>query len=595
MSSPPKKSGTEPATDFQSLIASPDYDPAEAGRREREAKRQRTDYQSLAKQLPDDRRRYQHRSATDFLIDALTPTLIFLMVFAVVYFLLDVRFIFTEVHDKNLRFVALCFLVGVVALNRVIARDGSDESILYMIGLAGAIGFYTLFTTGVYNVGSVAGGFLNNAWLATLFNMTLVAVLWWVTNRLVHECCIDENRTAGDVGILTGALREFRRSVQREAPAPKKAGGDGRARRNRGSVFEETELEAVDPLEWSGASKPKAEPVAAAPADRLSRRHPGISIFYFSVPAMATFALGLPVLLRGGDRFVLAGHFYVAVYTFCALMLLMLTSLSGIREYFRSRRIQVPAGIGPFWIGLGLFMIAVVMLGALQLPLPPTPHAAIVAEHEYDVWNRGSTFELAPASAATAVERIQQSRVIERLSQAVIAGMILFLIFGAIRGVGFVAAAVGRHRDRYPRWVVTFFDRLDRLLASLVSLPEPRTRRRVTRVTAANAKSGGYRNPMAGEGAESKTADVARYIAFSYDALCALADDLGVSRRRDQTPYEFLRAFPPELKALRAEARELTDLYVRSAYSPIQPEPKVLDRLRKFWMAYEKVRRRYVR
>ncbi len=62
--------------------------------------------------------------------------MILIMVASVVFFLLDVRFVYTEVHDLNLRVVAFCFILGVVALNRLIARDGKDESIMYIIGLA---------------------------------------------------------------------------------------------------------------------------------------------------------------------------------------------------------------------------------------------------------------------------------------------------------------------------------------------------------------------------------------------------------------------------------------------------------------------------
>ncbi|MCX6999998.1 MAG: hypothetical protein NT106_06865, partial [Candidatus Sumerlaeota bacterium] len=61
------------------------------------------------------------------------------MAFAIVFFLLDVRYIYTEVHDKNLRFVAFCFLMGIVALNRLIAWEGMKEGFIYFLGLAGAV------------------------------------------------------------------------------------------------------------------------------------------------------------------------------------------------------------------------------------------------------------------------------------------------------------------------------------------------------------------------------------------------------------------------------------------------------------------------
>ena len=66
----------------------------------------------------------------DWLVDGLTPCLIFFLVLPVLLFLLDVRYIYTEVHDANLRWVTLCYLVGIVGINRLVARDGTEESFL---------------------------------------------------------------------------------------------------------------------------------------------------------------------------------------------------------------------------------------------------------------------------------------------------------------------------------------------------------------------------------------------------------------------------------------------------------------------------------
>ena len=593
MSSPPKKSADKPRTDLQSLMASPDYDVAEAAKKEREAKRQRTDFQALKAEMPDEPRRYHHRSATDVIIDALTPLLIFFMVYSLVFFLLDVRFIYSEVHDQNLRWVAFCVVMGVVALNRVVARNGSEESILYIILLALAIGFYTWATTGLYDVGSVAPGFLDRPGTAALFNMTLVGLLWWATNRLTHECCIDENRTAGDIGILTGTARKFQFSIRREKDQPEKK-KTTRAKDDLRVWVDE--IEPVDPLEFKpGEANKKAEAPREAPSKRPQGRHPGISIFYFSVPAMATFALGLPVLMRGGADFVRAGHVYVGVYTVCALSLLMLTSLGGLRQYFRSRRVEFPAGIGWFWVGLGSVMIAAVMTGALQLPLPDLPKAAVIESHEYDYWRPNSSFQLVVSPASKTADLVEQNRIVERVGQAVLVCMGLFLLFAGVRGVAALAATIGRNRDWFPDWVIELFNWLDRFLERVIRLPELPKRRAPIRIRPEVAKSTPYRNPMAGEGGGGASPEARKYVAVSYDALCALAEDLGVPRHADQTPYEFVKALPRELRGLRHEARDLTEMYVRSAYSELPLDEKALDRLRKFWMAYEIVRTRYIR
>ena len=77
--------------------------------------------------------------------------------------------------------------------------------------------------------------------------------------------------------------------------------------------------------------------------------------------------------------------------------------------------------------------------------------------------------------------------------------------------------------------------------------------------------------------------------------MCALAYDYGVPRKPGQTPYEFIATFPKELNSIREEAYELTDLYVVSAYSTLQIDDKIRDRLRKFWITFDKLRNRVIR
>lgn len=515
---------------------------------------------------------YQPRSITDRLIDGLTPIMIFVMSFSVVYFLLDVRYIYTEVHDKNLRFVAFCFLVGIVALNRLIVWEGMQEGFMYFLGLAAAVIMYTMTTTSVYGVGSVARGFMNTPWVALTFNLTIVFFLWWLVHRLAKECCIDENPEAGDIGLLTNTLRRAKKSIEAK-PEPK-------------------EEEFYDPTEWK---KPEPKPILAPleASRRLPKRHPGISVFYFSVPVMFLFAIGLPVLQQGGRWMILAGHFYVGLYTVSALMLLMLTSLGGLREYFRSRHVHIPPGIGPFWIGLGMVMIAVVCFGATALPMPDLPPIAAVDAHQKDFWSRGSTFELSVAAPAAAA--LEQSHFMRRVGQGVLLVLALFLAYAALRSAGAIAARIARQRYRYAPWVVRLFDRIDRLLQRFANLPSlPALTPAAPRVRPEIAISARYRNPM-GDAARAGTMTSAEIISNAYEALCALAYDLGVPRRDDQTPYEFIASFPPALDRLREEATELTDLFVRANYSRERLDPRVEDRVRKFWIQYERIRNRIVR
>ncbi len=570
------------ALDFQSLKE--EFRVQDAPKR----KAPKTDFQSLKASVEQQRKPYQHRTATDYLVDVLTPMMIFVMVGSVIFFLLDVRYVYTAVHDANLRFVALAFVMGVVALNRLIARDGSDESVLYGFALAGAIGMYTFATTGAYDVGSVTRNFMNSSpYLATGFNMLIVAFIWWLTNRLMHECCVDENRSAGDIGIMTGTARRFQRAIARE-----KTSDDSLfVRKTKDPVLSLNVVEAYDPTDWKEPAKKKsAGPVAAN--KRLSKRHPGVSIFYFSVPVLAIFAFGLRIVQHGGRPMILSGHLYMGIYVTAALMLLMLTSLGGLRQYFRIRYVQLPPMLGPFWVGLGVVMIAMVLLGAMRMPRPEMPAAWYVDEHVDDPWNRNApAFSLNNASVAAA-DQLEQTRIVERLGDAVLVLFALFLLYALLRWAGIAAAYLGKRRDLLSPRLRRLFDWIDKGLQKISHVPRLPERTRPRRVRRSEARCARFRNPM-GERAEApRTAE--DHVAYTYDALCALAADMGVPRNAGQTPYEFIGSFPKELKGLRNEALELTEMYVRSAYSPYRLDAGTEDRLRRFWITFDRIRNRVV-
>ena len=589
MSYPPRRSDTEPPeapqpierTDFQSLTS------VQAPVREPVA----TDFQSLRDSVETGRRHFQQRTLTDWLVDILTPIMIFIMVLSVVQFLLDVRSAFTSAFEENLRFVAICFVVGVVALNRLVARDGKEQSVLYIIGLGMTVTLYTVAMTSFYGA-PVAGGFLDATGVALFFNLGVVGFVWWVANRLTHECCVDTKPVSGEIGILTGTARLVRKSLGKQATS-KPATPTGKREKKNTDVFPSMELEPIDPSEWKKPEQQQAPPPLSA-AERLPKRHPGISIFYFSIPVMLIFGLGLRALLAEGTLAVRKGHLYVSAYTLSALTLLMLTSLGGLREYFRFRRVRIPAGIGPFWVGLGAVMIVAVFIGAGTLPLPAFPRPAIIDDsggiidsQSYLKYKYG---DLGVSPAAV----LRQNTAFNRIGRGVIVILALFLAYGLLRTCGAAAAAFVRKHEHLPRWLIRLLEFIDRLLQKFTKFPSLKMPKRRPRISRRVALSVNYTNPL-GDPERSESMSVADQIEYAYQALCALAADLGTPRREDQTPYEFIESFPGALATLRDEATGLTDLYVRSAYSPQALDETALDCVRKFWYNFRRVRNKVVR
>lgn len=587
----PRPDDEPPAkTDLESLMSAPVT--AQAETRALETPPVKTDLDSLRGDGYDEIPRPRHGTVTDILIDALTPLLIFLMVYSLIFFLLDVRFVYTEVHSANIRWTAFFFIMGVVALNRLVARSGGEESAGWVIVFGLVVAGYTFTMSSLYGVGSLARGFMDdNPVLATAFNVGLTGLLWWVVNRLTHECCIDENRIAGDVGILTGTARRFREARQRRETAPR-APAAPKSRAADDPFLPLVVIEAYDPVLDHKPQAPPAPKPTGELSDRISRRHPGMSIFYFSVPAMFAFAVGLRAIQHGGPAMVLAGHFYVGVYAVSALLLLLLTSLGGLRQYFRARFVDLPPMLGPFWLGLGVVMVAVVLTGATQLPMPGLPEVAYVGQHETDFWSRDSTFELSKVTA-TPVRILQETRFTRNVGRAVLVCIGLVLLYGALKALAAITARLAGS-VYLPRFLRPLIRALERVFNAMTTTPRLPKRTPRVRVQRGLARSTQYESTLSDAGAERQL-DTKGHVEHAYAALCALAQDMGVPRRVDETPYEFLNRFPKALRSLRHEARDLTRLYIIAAYSPLRMDDKTRDRLRKFWITYRRVRNTVVR
>ncbi|HOS03068.1 MAG TPA: DUF4129 domain-containing protein [Candidatus Hydrogenedentes bacterium] len=577
----PNDRTNEFATDFASLKAAEvdapvAYEPPKPREIGASIEKISTDFQSLRKEIPIEAPRFVRMTLGDNVIAALSPIFIYIMVTSIIWFLLDARYVFTEtseyasVNDTSIRIAATMFILGVVALNRLIARDGTEESFLYAACLAGVVALFTLAMPQLFGSGSFSNSLNRFPAMGMTINLSMTFFIWWLTNRLTHECCVDENRHAGDLGILTGAARNLSQSASKPSAWPQN-------------------IDRSDLMNWSRDFSERKGRLTAA--DRLPRRHPGMSIFYFSIPAMIIFSLGQRVLLSGGESMLMVGHVYVGLYTVSALLLLMLTSLGGLRQYFRRRRMQMPPGIAPYWVGLGAAMVVVVMAGATRLPMPSLPKPAYIAAQHAGFGSANSKLH---SLVATPAEILSQTTFQRYLGYAVLAFVGITLAYAALRWLGAQAAKAARSRNDLPQWMTTALKQIDRGLQKALRLPAlPRLKPR-PKVQRAIALSARYTNPL-GDVSRAASMSNADMIAYAYDALCALATDMGAPRLPSQTPYEFAAALPDKLRSLHEETKELTELLVRTSYAGEDLDDRVRDRLRRFWISYERVRSHAIR
>ncbi len=100
----------------------------------------------------------------------------------------------------------------------------------------------------------------------------------------------------------------------------------------------------VDPASEETATGTWFDPV---PRDK---RRPGRAVVVFSLIAACVFGAGQLVLARTSTPIYHRGILCAAGYASCAMLLLALTNLSGIRLYVASRQVRAPLGMVPYWL-----------------------------------------------------------------------------------------------------------------------------------------------------------------------------------------------------------------------------------------------------
>lgn len=583
---PPQESGL---TDFASLVSAP----PEPSALPQVGAKQRTDFASLQQGVPLRPQVIINNTLADHVVNFATPFLIFILANAVLSYLLNVRFIYTAVFDLSLRSFAISFVLGIVALNRLIARDGSQESYLYAFGLFSAIALYTVGTTNGFEVGSVGRNFLNESMgAALLFNMSVVIGIWWMVNRLTHDCCVDESAVAGDIGIFTATAVKMRSTLQRMSAEPVPSRDERMKAADVGEAWHN--ISAFDPTEAPTWKALQQGPVVHDYSSRLPARHPGMALFYFSIPVMLVFTLGLRVIQNAGMPAVRMGGYYMAIYTFCVLFLLSLTCLRQLRAYFNARCVAMPEPLSWLWMGASLVMVMLIMWLASILPKPALPPAVNTGEQQLHVYGQRSgrmeVLNVTPPNLAV-LEDVQFTQRLE-----IVAWVVIFVAvaYAVLKGAGYVISLAAEKKEALPlplSWLITALAwLLFHLWPALFRWTFPKRRIRIQRSIALSSR---YENPLGKQGARQMS--TREHVAYAYDALRALATDIGSPPKASQTPYEFLADYPKGLQSMREEAEEIIRLYVVAAYSTEAMNARMEDRLRKFWLAFRAARNRYVK
>lgn len=288
-----------------------------------------------------------HKTLVDYLVIAISPALIMLLVGSLVFFLIEV--FYRGNFQGRLQYIFALFVIGAVLIGRISIEDGRERASLF----AAPLGIAILLAINKF-VAFQGGGL---AAFSFLINCGLIALVWWSADKLTWDCTlIDESEEDAGEGLLeaVGLDEPGKAAMQKEiAPQP---------------AEEEASEEKAEPSHAEGWWQRFVE--------RRRRPHaPGVWVVYFSLAAVALFGLGQLFIPAGDLPARRHAFFLLCVYTASGLGLLLTTSFLGLRRYLRQRRQEMPLAMINVWLTTGAVLIAAVMLAAMLLPRPNAEYA----------------------------------------------------------------------------------------------------------------------------------------------------------------------------------------------------------------------------
>ena len=294
------------------------------------------------------------KTFADYLVIAISPVLIMLLVGSLAFFLIQVFYRGEMVH--GIRWVMFWFVFAIVLVSRIGIEQSKGHAIGYGAALAVTMWIYFAFERAM----PVLGVFL-------------LAITWWCAHKLTVDCTLinDEQDASGE-----GVLQNLWRKVEQSVEPPR-----------------------VPPLPM----KPRLTPIELLVAEDLAKRRkrgpppqsPGKWVIYFSLAALPLFGLGQLLLPADNPEARRAGFEFLAVYLGAALSLLMTTSFLGLRRYLRQRSVEMSTSVALGWVRFGGILAGAVLFLALVLPRPGASNTWKKLTYEIShKTNKASDYEL---------------------------------------------------------------------------------------------------------------------------------------------------------------------------------------------------------
>lgn len=270
------------------------------------------------------------QTLADYVIIALSPALIMLLIGSLIWFLLEI--VYQGEFQGRLRWILSCFIFGSVLVARVamqteIAVRAPMYSLVLGVAAWVGCGMFVEYPPDLFGI----------SWV---INLGFVFLIWWCAQKLTWDCTyIDDKVDPGKRGLL--------QETGLEKPAPP----------------QEPPKEENDKLNWWERFRRYRD-------DDRKKHTPGTWVVYFSLAALPLFGL-LQALIPSEETARRQYTFLLlAVYVASGLGLLLTTCFLGLRRYLRQRKLLMPAAMTGTWLSLGGVLIAVLLVVGAVLPRP---------------------------------------------------------------------------------------------------------------------------------------------------------------------------------------------------------------------------------
>lgn len=275
------------------------------------------------------------KTLMDYMVIAITPALIMLLVGSLTFFLLTV--FYDGLYDSRLRFIFSCFIFAVVLIARISIEEGKERAVLFAIPLAVAM-FVAVARFSDLNI---------------LFNICLIGIIWWSTNKLTWDSTvIDDEKDSSGEGLL--------QQIGLDAPVSE-------ANPDQPTLKLDATTSTESPQHEAGWTQQHRQ--------QQKGHTPGRWVIYFSLAALPLFGFGQLMTPSGSAAHRQATFNQLLIYVAAGIGLLMTTSFLGLRRYLRQRQMEMPQDVSGVWLGIGSAMIVSILLLCSVLPRPQRNHS----------------------------------------------------------------------------------------------------------------------------------------------------------------------------------------------------------------------------